>query len=115
MIIKSCNAATRSANPYHDMIARIAWMLCLFALLGLAMPARSQTCTTISGSWNNSAFTAQAGTFTATILATPSGSPINTVIGLSDGAASAYSHLAAIARFNPSGNIDAYNGGSTAA
>ena len=90
-------------------------MLCLFALLVLAVPARSQTCTTISGSWNNSAFTAQAGTFTATILATPSGSPINTVIGLSDGAASAYSHLAAIARFNPSGNIDAYNGGSTAA
>jgi hypothetical protein len=109
MIMKS------SSNPIHAIITRIAWIMCLFPLLVLAIPAQSQTCTTITSSWNNSAFTAQTGTFTATILATPSGSPINTVIGLSDGAASAYSHLAAIARFNPSGKIDAYNGGSTAA
>jgi len=33
-------------------------------------------------------------------------------MGLSDGAQSAYANLAAIARFNPSGNIDAYNGTS---
>jgi hypothetical protein len=36
-------------------------------------------------------------------------------IGLSDGAQTAYADLTAVARFNPSGDIDAYNGGSTAA
>jgi hypothetical protein len=115
MIIKSRKAAARAANPFRALIARIAWMMWLFPLLVLAVPAQSQTCTTISSSWYNSSFAAQTGTFTATILATPSGSPINNVIGLSDGSQNAYSHVAAIARFNPSGNIDAYNGGSTAA
>ena len=89
-------------------------MVCLCPLLVLALPAPSQACTTVSSSWYNSSFTAQTGTFTATVAATPSGSPINSVIGLSDGSQSAYTELAAIARFNPSGNIDAYNGSSGA-
>ena len=37
------------------------------------------------------------------------------MIGLSDGAATAYTSLAAIARFNPTGDIDARNGGAYAA
>jgi hypothetical protein len=53
---------------------------------------------------------AQTGTFTATFDATPSVSPENAVVGLSKGAATAYSGLSCIARFNPSGDIDAYNG-----
>lgn len=55
----------------------------------------------------NSAFTAQTGTFTATFTATPSANGINTVMGLSNGPQSAYTSLAAIVRFNPSGDIDA--------
>jgi hypothetical protein len=52
---------------------------------------------------------AQTGTFTATFDATPSASPDNAVVGLSKGAATAYGSIACIARFNPSGQIDAYN------
>ena len=59
---------------------------------------------------------AQSGSFTATFDAKPSLAPENAVIGLSQGAASAYGSIACIARFNPSGQIDAYNGsGYTAA
>jgi hypothetical protein len=53
---------------------------------------------------------AQTGTFTATFDATPSVSPENAVVGLSKGVATAYTGLSCIARFNPSGQIDAYNG-----
>jgi hypothetical protein len=53
---------------------------------------------------------AQSGTFTATFDATPSASPDNGLVGLSKGAATAYSSLACIARFNPTGQIDSYNG-----
>jgi len=67
-------------------------------------------CQTVSSSWSNTSFSAQTGTFTATFSATPSGNDINTVMGLSDGPQSAYTSLAAIVRFNPSGDIDAYNG-----
>jgi unsaturated rhamnogalacturonyl hydrolase len=57
------------------------------------------------------AFTsAQTGTFTATFDGTPSASPDNGLVGLSKGAATAYASLACIARFNPTGQIDAYNG-----
>jgi uncharacterized repeat protein (TIGR03803 family) len=52
---------------------------------------------------------AQKGTFTATFDATPSASPENAVVGLSKGAATSYGALSCIARFNPSGYIDAYN------
>jgi uncharacterized repeat protein (TIGR03803 family) len=58
---------------------------------------------------------AQAGTFTATFDATPSVSPENAVVGLSKGVATAYTGLSCIARFNPTGQIDAYNGTAYAA
>jgi hypothetical protein len=53
---------------------------------------------------------AATGTFTATYDATPSASPMNAVVGLSNGAATGFGNLGCIARFNPSGQIDAYNG-----
>ncbi|HXB02146.1 MAG TPA: chitobiase/beta-hexosaminidase C-terminal domain-containing protein, partial [Opitutaceae bacterium] len=58
---------------------------------------------------------AATGTFTATFDATPTVSPENAVVGLSSGAATAYGNLACIARFNPTGQIDAYNGTAYAA
>lgn len=77
---------------------------------GFTATATMPTCQTANTTWNNTSFPAKAGTFTATFTATPSASPINSVMGLSDGPQSAYTSLAAIARFNPSGDIDAYNG-----
>jgi chitinase len=58
---------------------------------------------------------AATGTFTATYDATPSISPENAVVGLSNGAATGFGNLGCIARFNPSGDIDAYNGSAYAA
>jgi hypothetical protein len=58
---------------------------------------------------------AATGTFTATYDATPSISPENAVVGLSNGAATTFGNLGCIARFNPSGDIDAYNGTAYAA
>lgn len=46
---------------------------------------------------------------------TITGTDSTSVIGLSNGAQTAYTGFAAIARFNPSGNIDARRGGSYAA
>jgi hypothetical protein len=47
--------------------------------------------------------------------ATPLGNGIDAGVGLSNGAQTAFSGLACIARFNTSGNIDARNGGAYAA
>jgi uncharacterized membrane protein len=68
--------------------------------------------TTTNGPWQNAAFANQTGTFTATYDVTPSASPINAVVGLSNGAQTAYTGFAVLTRFNPSGNIDARSGGS---
>jgi uncharacterized repeat protein (TIGR03803 family) len=71
---------------------------------------RSLTGTSSDG-WHALALTAaQTGTFTATFDATPSVSPENAVVGLSKGVATGYTGLSCIARFNTSGDIDAYNG-----
>src|SRR5215475_7189617 len=74
-------------------------------------------CATVTsgGGWQNFPFSPQTGTFTAEFDATPSASPIDSVVGLSRGAQTAYTGFATLARFNPSGNIDARNGGAYAA
>jgi hypothetical protein len=65
---------------------------------------------TSGGTWQNTALTtSETGTFTATFDATPSASPTNAVVGLSKGAQTAYTGFGCIARFNTSGDIDAYN------
>jgi Chondroitinase B len=74
-------------------------------------------CATVTsgGGWQNFAFSPQTGSFTAEFDATPSARPIDSVVGLSRGAQTAYTGFAVLARFNPSGNIDARNGGAYAA
>jgi hypothetical protein len=65
---------------------------------------------TSGGAWQNAALsTSETGTFTATFDATPSASTTNAVVGLSKGAQTAYTGFGCIARFNTSGDIDAYN------
>src|SRR5215813_1547564 len=70
---------------------------------------------TSGGGWQDFAFSLQTGSFTAEFDATPSASPIDSVVALSQGAQTAYTGFACLARFNPSGNIDARNGGAYAA
>ncbi len=85
-----------------------------FAVFGalLTFSAYAQGPITIGDSWQNLAVQNNTGTFTAEFDVTPSASPLDGVIGLSDGSVSAYASLAAIVRFNDSGFIDARNAGS---
>ena len=64
-----------------------------------------------SGFHDTPLLSTETGTFTATFDATPSASPINSFVGLSHGAATTFDGFATQARFNPTGNIDARNGG----
>jgi poly(beta-D-mannuronate) lyase len=75
------------------------------------------TCTTVSAGsgFQNAAFATQTGAFTAEFDATPSASPVNSYVALSQGAQTAHTGFAAIARFNPTGQIDARDGGVYAA
>src|SRR5882724_8546261 len=75
-----------------------------------ALTHTAEVCKTATAAWTNTPLTAQTGTPTVKLNAIPSGNNINTVVGLSNGPQSAYSSLAAIVRFNPSGFIDARNG-----
>ena len=74
-------------------------------------PPPGTTITSADGFRNVALSSTQTGTFTATVDATPSISPANHVVGLSSGAASGYTGIAAMIRFNTSGTIDARNGG----
>jgi hypothetical protein len=62
--------------------------------------------------WISGTIPTQTGTFTAEWDATPSTSLNNTNVGLSLGAQTAFTGLAVAARFNPTGQIDARNGGA---
>jgi hypothetical protein len=62
--------------------------------------------------WISGTIPTQAGTFTAEWDATPSTALNNTNVGLSLGAQTAFTGLAVAARFNPTGQIDARNGGA---
>jgi glucose/arabinose dehydrogenase len=80
-------------------------------------PVQPPVCVTATsgGQWQNRSFATRSGTFTAEFDATPSVAPIDSVVALSQGEQTAYAGFATLARFNPSGNIDARNGGAYAA
>ena len=65
--------------------------------------------------WTDAAFSAQSGLFNVWFRAVPSATGQDTVVGLSPSAATDYTGLAAIVRFNSSGQIDVRNGGTYSA
>jgi hypothetical protein len=77
--------------------------------------AFSVTVTVATGFYNQALPAAKTGTFTAQFDVVSSVSPANAIVGLSQGAAAAYTDMAAAVRFNPTGDIDARNGGAFAA
>ena len=79
----------------------------------LVVDAQSSCVTaTGGGTFVNTPFTGQTGTFTATFDVTPSLSHMNSVVGLSHGAGTAYSGFANLVAFNGTmGTILARNGG----
>jgi hypothetical protein len=83
---------------------------------GAAMPDATPTalvgCAPVQAAdpWWNQTFADQTGVFHAEFDATPSTSAIDAVVGLGNGAASGFTQLAAIVRFNTAGTIDARSG-----
>ncbi|MBI4424425.1 MAG: hypothetical protein HY554_11885 [Elusimicrobia bacterium] len=69
-------------------------------------------CLSVAAAWRSLPFPAQTGVFSAEFDATPSAARMDGVIGLSNGAAAAYTAVAAAVRFNSAGNIDARNAGA---
>lgn len=67
-------------------------------------------CFVSSNNWStNQSFTTQTGVFTAVFSVTPNGNNLDAVAGLSNAVAGAYGDMAAIIRFNASGNLDVIN------
>jgi hypothetical protein len=62
------------------------------------------------GAWWNQAFAAQTTRFTVELIATPSASSIDAVVGLGDGSVTSFAALAVAVRFNPAGTIDVRSG-----
>jgi hypothetical protein len=108
--LKNRSVALTKTGSFRRNLA----ILVLSLLLPSAVSAQCLTATTSNG-WQNAVMTSQTGTFTATFDATPSAAPTNSVIALSNGAQTAYANFACLARFNPTGDIDARNGGAYAA
>lgn len=74
-------------------------------------PPPPPACATVpANTWSNQVFAAQTGTFTASFDATPASAAMDSVIGLSNAAAAAFTSLGPIVWFNPSGAIQARNG-----
>lgn len=69
----------------------------------------------LGNNWINGTIPTQTGVFTAEWDATPSTALNNSNVGLSLGPQSAFTGLAIAGRFNPTGQIDARNGGAFAA
>jgi hypothetical protein len=63
------------------------------------------------GTWVNTSFASQSGSFTAEYDGTPS-AVLDSSIAMSRGAQTAFTGFATLTRFNTSGNIDARNGGA---
>jgi len=80
-----------------------------------ALTITAANCVTSAGAWQNVAIPSPAGGFEVQFDATPSTVNMDGVVGLANGPAADYTNLAAIVRFNPTGTIDARNGGDYAA
>src|SRR5437667_422306 len=73
------------------------------------------SCVTSAAAWQNVAIPSQTGAFEVPFDATPSTANMDGVVGFANGPAADYTNLAPIVRFNPTGTIDARNGGEYAA
>ena len=98
------------------MKSQVVLLLALAACTGGSNDGSSASATTecvvaeAGDGFTSQAFAAQTAQFSAELDATPSIAPIDSVVGLSDGAATQFSQMAAIVRFNPSGTLDVRDG-----
>ena len=100
-------------NIFHSRLRRSSLLSALLLVGGGA--ASAAVCINSAGSWQSTALPSQGGSFTAEFDSTPGTAKLDGVAGLSNGAASSYTGLAAVVRFNNLGAIDARNGAVYAA
>lgn len=81
-----------------------------FGDLVVTTPSGGVSLDASDGFYNEALTAAQTGVFTASFDVTPSVSPMNICVGVSDGNAYWWSEMATIVRFNTSGYIDARDG-----
>jgi hypothetical protein len=106
-------AGTTTPGVYTLTISGTDGVLTNKATVLLVVNSISNACILQLGNYFvNGTLPAQAGTFTAEWDSTPSTSLNNSNIGLSLGAQAAFTGFAVAARFNPTGDIDARNGGA---
>ncbi|MBI5382741.1 MAG: discoidin domain-containing protein [Opitutae bacterium] len=100
--------AGRMYSPYYNLTKTGASQ---FSFTGVNFI--KNTVYTSAARFRNTAFyAAQTGTFSASFDATPSLAGSNSIVALCKGAQTAYTGHAVAIRFNPSGYIDARNGGA---
>jgi hypothetical protein len=80
--------------------------------ISAAFVVNSSTTITAAMGFYNQPIAAQTGQFTVAFDASPSLSPTNATVSLSQGTVTAYSGMATIVRFNTTGDIDARNAGA---
>jgi hypothetical protein len=103
--------AISSTTTLKAIAYRTGWTSSAVASADYTISAPGGTTITSANGFVNVALSAtQTGAFTATVAASPSISPSNAVVGLSSGAATGYTGIACMARFNTTGTIDARNG-----
>ena len=87
----------------------------LFIIGALLLGFQALAQTTSKSTWQTIPMSQQTGIFRATFNAVPHQNGMDGVTGILTGTAAQWSDLACVVRFNPSGQIDARNGGAYAA
>src|SRR5439155_13310264 len=107
-------SATGRVTRVSSCAATITAMIYTLSLHD-ALPISPTPSLTSAGAWQNSAVASQTGTFEAQFDVTAPAAKMDAGVGLSNGPASDRTALAAIVAFEPTGVIDARNGGAYAA
>jgi hypothetical protein len=103
----------QSEVPSLDVVARVVdTSSASMTFCGLDVWPRRCTTWSAGMGWHAESFTPRTGRLRVELDATPLSIRQDTVIGVSQGAPTAFRNLAAIFRFNPDGYIDARNGGA---
>lgn len=111
---KLTNGSHAAAVKAVDAAGNAASASVTFNVSNQVAPPPGATCSASSAQWQNNPIPSQTAPFQADFDAIPSAAGVDAVTGLSNGAVSGFTSLAAIVRFNSANVIDARNGGTYA-
>ncbi|HZG66287.1 MAG TPA: DUF1565 domain-containing protein, partial [Herpetosiphonaceae bacterium] len=111
-ITQPCDEGTTTATPAPSAPATSIPPSATATPVPTSTNSPASNCATSTTGWRTTAFAVQHGAFTAAFDITPHAAAMDGVTGLSTGAATDYTDLALLVRFNKQGYIDARNGSS---